>query len=253
MNLHVDRQGRGPDLVLLHGWGLHSGAWADALPALARSHRLHAIDLPGHGHSSRAEVGTLDEAADAVAAIIPEDAAVCGWSLGGLLAQRIARRHPSKVRRLALVSSTPCFVARADWPYAMQPATLDTFARGLEHERDATLENFVRLNALNGVGSRDAIRTLLQRLGDRGAPPEDALRTTLGWLREADLRADASLLSMPALVIHGARDALAPIAAGRWLAQALPAATLVEIADAAHLPFFSHRALFLQTLESFVA
>jgi pimeloyl-[acyl-carrier protein] methyl ester esterase len=251
--LHVERHGDGPDLVLLHGWGLHSGAWTEALPALARRFRVHAIDLPGHGHSARVPVPGFDDCADEVARLVPAGAALCGWSLGGLIALRIAMLHPARARALVLVAATPCFVQRADWPHAMQPATLDEFAHGLRGDRDATLASFVRLNALHGAQGRDAIRAFMQRLGERAAPSATALGESLQWLRETDLRAATASIAIPALVIHGTRDALAPVAAGRWLAATLPGASLREIPGAAHLPFFTHRDLFVNALESFLA
>jgi pimeloyl-[acyl-carrier protein] methyl ester esterase len=250
MSLHVERLGGGPDLVLLHGWGLHSGAWAEVLPRLADCFCVHAIDLPGHGYSAAESVGTLDQCADDIAALVPEGAALCGWSLGGLVAQRVAQRHPRRARALALVSTTPCFVQQPDWPHAMEPRTLETFARELHADRAATLANFVRLNALNGVRGREAIRTFTARLFERGTPSEAALAATLGWLRDTDLRAEARALPPATLVIHGARDALAPVEAGQWLAATIPAATLVELPDAAHIPFFTHGEAFVGALES---
>ncbi|MGZ5099201.1 MAG: pimeloyl-ACP methyl ester esterase BioH [Usitatibacter sp.] len=253
MTLHVDLIGNGPDLVLLHGWGMHSGGWEETLPALARHFRVHAIDLPGHGYSARFPVSDFDAAAADVAAVIPDRSILCGWSLGGLVAQRIARKHRTKVRALALVATTPCFTERSDWPHAMKAATLEEFAAGLRDDRDATLKKFVRLNALNGARGRDAIRAFSRQLGERDAPRVEALQATLRWLRDTDLRQDAPALDVPALVMHGTRDALAPIEAGRWLANHLPAARLIEWPDAAHLPFFTHRDAFVKSLESFVA
>ncbi len=252
MTLHAESTGNGPDLVLLHGWGLHSGVWAEAVEALQSTHRVCTIDLPGHGYSVAA-AGTFDECVDAVAAHVPDDAAVCGWSLGGLVAQRLAARHPAKVRRLALVGSTPCFVERGDWSHAMKPATLEAFANGLQESRDETLASFVRLNALHGVNGREAIRDFTRRLNERGQPSTAGLAASLRWLRDIDLRPSAATIAAPTLVIHGARDTLAPIAAGRWLAATIPVATLHEIPGAAHVPFFTHRDLFVRALESFVA
>ncbi len=251
MTLHVELLGKGPDLALLHGWGLHSGVWDEALPELAKRFRVHAVDLPGHGHSAAAPVGSLDDTADRIAAQLPTETVVCGWSLGGLVAQRLARLHPGKVRALILVSATPCFTARPGWPHAMKAAMLDGFAEGLHHDREATLASFVRLSALHGARGREAIRAFTKRLFDRGEPTAAALAGTLDWLREADLRTDAPDLPRT-LVVHGARDALAPVEAGRWLAEHIPGAHAVEFADAAHIPFFTHRESFVRALESFV-
>lgn len=251
--LHAERHGAGPDLVLLHGWGLHSGVWAEALEPLARRFRVHAIDLPGHGHSAGVAVGSLDDAADAVARTIPDGARICGWSLGGLVAQRLARRHPHKASALALVATTPCFVERTDWPHALGAHTLADFAAGLRDDAPATLARFVHLNALNGAHGREAVRALTARLAERGTPAAPALDATLRWLGATDLRAEAALIEAPVVVVHGTRDRLAPIAAGRWLAARVRRGRLVELRDAAHLPFFTHREAFVAALESLVA
>ncbi len=251
MRLHVDRCGHGPDLVLLHGWGMHSGAWADCLPALGARFSVHAIDLPGHGHSGT--VGEFDDAVEAVAASMPASALVCGWSLGGLVAQRLAQCHPERVQALALVGSTPCFVQRDDWSAAMKACDLEAFAAALDHDAGAALGEFVRLNAVGGARSREAIRALASRVNERGTPRVRALATALRWLRETDLRAAAPQLAAPTVILHGARDTVAPVQAARWLGACLPRARLVEIADGAHVPFLTHREAFVGALESLLA
>jgi pimeloyl-[acyl-carrier protein] methyl ester esterase len=253
VTLHVERGGTGRDLVLLHGWALHSGVWNEAMPALHQRFRVHAVDLPGHGLSRGACPGTLDAAACEIADATPAGAVLCGWSLGGLVAQRIARLAPQRIRGLVLVGSTPCFMAREGWSHGMAPGTLEEFSRGLREDRDATLTRFVQLNAIRGADGRAAARAFTERLFERGQPSQAALQRTLGWLRDTDLRGDAPHLGTPTLVIHGGRDALAPVEAGRWLARSIPGARAVELDDAAHLPFFTHRDAFTRALESFVA
>jgi pimeloyl-[acyl-carrier protein] methyl ester esterase len=250
VKLHVERSGCGPDLTLLHGWGMHSGVWSEVMPELESKFRVHAVDLPGHGLSAAIGATDFDSAVELVAESIPEGGAVCGWSLGGLFAQRLASRHGAKVARLGLVSATPCFVGREDWPHGMKAATLAAFAENLRTHREATLENFVRLNALHGARGRDAIRAFSRRIAERGAPSLAALENGLRWLRETDLRDAAPSLRVPTVVIHGTRDALAPIEAGRWLASRIPRCRLVEVEDAAHLPFFTHPRVFLDALDS---
>lgn len=250
MSLHVDRAGSGPDLVLLHGWGLHSGAWDDVVPQLAGRFRVHAVDLPGHGLSATMPATAFDEAAEAVAEALPGEAIVCGWSLGGLFAQRLARIHPERVRALALVGATPCFVEREGWCTAMRPCVFGEFEAGLARDVQATRARFVRIAALNGSGARAAIRALAERLEERGMPNRAGLACALRWLRDTDLRGDAGQLRQPTVVIHGRRDALAPVDAGRWLAAALPNARLVELDDCAHLPFLTHRDACVRALES---
>jgi pimeloyl-[acyl-carrier protein] methyl ester esterase len=242
----VEIAGRGPDLVLLHGWGLSSRIWQPVRERLAAHYTLHLIDLPGHGRSRDVAFATLGELAAAVMPCVPPGAMLCGWSLGGLVAQSIAARQP--VGRLVLVSSTPSFVARDGWPHAMAAETLVNFAEGLASDWRATLGNFIRLNALGGSRSREAIRSLATALAGQGDPAPEALARGLELLRDTDLREQAAAIAAPTLVIHGARDKLTPVEAGRWLAARLPAAKLVEFAEAAHLPFFTHADAFADAL-----
>jgi len=250
MSLHVERLGAGADLVLLHGWGLHGGAWHSLAPRLATSFRVHLVDLPGHGHSRDTPFGTLDAVADSVAACTPVGATVCGWSLGGIVALRLATRHPSRVAAIALVSSTPCFVRRDDWPHGMAPDTLEAFAEGLRVEPARTIRSFVNLNALGGPHARDRMRQLAALLAERGTPPSPALAAGLALLHDTDLRDEVASIDRPAVVIHGGRDVLTPVGAGLWLAARLPFARFVGIAEAAHLPFVSHPGAVAEALET---
>jgi pimeloyl-[acyl-carrier protein] methyl ester esterase len=246
MALSVEIAGRGPDLVLLHGWGLSSQAWQPVRERLSHHYTLHLVDLPGHGRSREEPFASLAGLVSAIAPHVPANAMLCGWSLGGLVAQSLATTQP--LRSLALVSSTPCFLARDDWRQAMRPETLESFAEGLGQDWRRTLTEFVRLNALGGSRGREAIRSLTTALAEGGDPAPEALSRGLELLRDTDLRAQAGAIATPTLVIHGARDMLTPVQAGRWLAATLPSAKLLEIEDAAHLPFLTHADAFCDAL-----
>jgi pimeloyl-[acyl-carrier protein] methyl ester esterase len=250
MSLHVHRSGSGPDLVLLHGWGLHAGVWSGALRELAARFHVHAVDLPGHGRSAAAGFGGLDAAVDLIAREIPDQSIVCGWSMGGMLAQRLALRHRRKARALALVATTPCFVERRGWPHGVKARTLATFAGNLRRDAGATLKAFVTLNAAGSAHGRAALRELAAELSAMGAPHAAVLDAGLSLLERSDLRPEAAAIEQPAVVVHGRRDALVPVEAGRWLASHLGNAHLVEIERAAHLPFITHREEFVRAVAS---
>lgn len=104
--LHVEITGKGPPLVLLHGWAMHGGIFAPLTEALRERRTLYVVDLPGHGHS-RDCTGSLQPqaCAEAILDVLP-DAPWCGWSLGGLIAQQAALLAPQRVPVVARVQGS---------------------------------------------------------------------------------------------------------------------------------------------------
>ena len=144
MSLHIESHGSGAPLVLLHGWGMHGGVWDSVVPLLAQQFRVHCVDLPGHGYSSRikGQEFTLDAIVAELSAQFHEPLNICGWSLGGMAALRWAQLGSQQVRRLVLVASTPCFIERDDWLFGMAEETLRQFSAELERDHAATLRRF---------------------------------------------------------------------------------------------------------------
>lgn len=239
---HVEVSGQGAPLVMLHGWGMHGGIWQGLAQHLAKDSEVHNVDLPGHGFSAGQDASsqTLDGLVDALVAHFSGPLDLLGWSLGGMVAQRWAARAPESVRRLVLVTSTPCFTNRPGWVHGMAPETLAQFAAELEQDTAATLRRFVALQVRGSENERALLADLRAQLSSRGEPAREALRGGLGILREADLRQSLPDIVQPCLLIAGERDKLTPAAASRYLAETLPDARLAEIAGAAHAPFLSH-------------
>jgi len=272
MSLHVDVTGSGAPLVMLHGWGMHGGIWSNTAEMLAADFQVHNVDLPGHGFRGKGEEGrakgqtaerqspfslppspfTLDSIVSKLSAQFLGPVNLLGWSLGGIIAQHWATREPGKVRRLVLVSSTPCFAARADWAFGMPQETLAQFAAELEKNHAATLRRFLALQVRGSEGERELLGALREKLFSRGEPHLDALRGGLAILRDADLRGTLPQITQPTLVIAGERDKLTPPEASHYLAQSLPHARVVVVAGAAHAPFLSHPQIIIEHLKSFL-
>lgn len=241
------------DLVLLHGWGMHGGIWAGVAERLAEHFTVHAVDLPGYGEEAAVSPYGLEQLAASLARRFPGPVRVCGWSLGGMVAQRWAVDFPEQVKRLVLVASTPRFVSGGDWEHGVEPPLLEAFAAGLEGDYEGTLKRFLSLQAKGDEDVREVTRALRTSLFERGRPEAAALRGGLGILRDGDLRRDAGRIACPTLLVHGDRDTLTPLPAARWLEQALPDARLATIHGAAHAPFISHRDEFVRAVKEFLA
>lgn len=256
--LHVHSSGNGLDMVLLHGWGMHSGIWHDLVPQLERDYRLHRVDLPGHGHS-HAVSGRFDLAQlaglirDSVATQLQGPAVWLGWSLGGLAALQIALDDPQQVRALILVASTPRFTRAADWPQAMDPAVLENFADQLNADHQATLQRFLALQVKGSEDARGALRELRQRILDEARVDPVALQSGLAILQQADLRQRLpELNSLPLLWIHAGQDRLVPVEIQNEALLQEPNMQRVIMQGAGHAPFISRAEEFIQHIKAFI-
>lgn len=254
-------------LVLIHGWGMHGGVWQPLLQQLASHFCLYVIDLPGMGHSAPlagAQAGSQQAIVDAIAEQLPPLASLCAWSFGGQLAMQLAQRYPQRVDKLVLVGATPKFINDSrpqqdageggdpGWQYGMQAQVFEDFAGKVARDYQDTLLKFLTLQCMRSSDARNTVRQLRDSFLQRPAPHAATLQHNLDHLLHNDLRATARQLTQPALVVHGDRDTLAPVAAGRWLAGHMPAATLEVIHGASHAPFLSHPQQFTQALTRFL-
>jgi pimeloyl-[acyl-carrier protein] methyl ester esterase len=250
--LNVEISGSGPDLALLHGWGIHSGVWDSVRDDLAQHFRVHVVDLPGYGASAACAPYNLEAVARQVLAALPQRVHVAGWSLGGQVALQMTLLAPARIEKLVLIGTTPCFRVRNDWPHGMSDAALAEFSQGIKQDYEGTLKRFLSLQARSGDEARAVIGRLRETLFARGRPTHETLRAGLQILSDLDLRNELSAITHPALIIHGSHDTLARFAAGAWLAQALPNAALELIPGAAHAPFLSHPQQTLNSIKRFL-
>lgn len=252
MSLHVESLGSGEPLLLIHGWGMHSGMWGGVAAELAKSHRVHLVDLPGHGRSSTFTPYNLDILVQQMSEQFDTPLTVCGWSLGGQLALRWAELHPAQIKKLILVATTPCFVQQENWSCAMATDTLKEFAAALVQNYALTLKKFLALQLRGCENERELLLDLRAKLFANGEPDVAALTGGLNILRDTDLRVKLSKIKQSALLIAGERDTLTPSAASEYMAQHMPHAKLDVVTGASHAPFLSHPEIFMQHMKRFL-
>lgn len=241
--------GAGQDLVLVHGWGAHSGVWSEIIPTLATTHRVTVIDLPGFGRSSLPKGNyDLNTVCSALLEVAPSNATWIGWSLGGLLSMAIALQAPNRVNKLITIASSPCFVAQLEW-MGMAPQLLHKFAEQLRADYQATIRRFLALQFYGLEISRKAIRELEDEL--LNPPPKlEALVGGLHILESVDLRDQLEDINCPMIGMFGRLDAMVPVHVAEQIKQYRPDYQAIIFEQAAHIPFLTHPQQFLTQLQS---
>jgi pimeloyl-[acyl-carrier protein] methyl ester esterase len=252
MSLACQTLGDGPDLVLLHGWGMNSAVWSGFARRLADEWRLTLIDLPGHGESPYRGETELADWADACLGSAPERAVWLGWSLGAEIAIQAALQQTGRVTGLIVLAGTPRFVQGPDWRSATSPKVLETFRTATRADHRKTLERFLSLQLQGGDEVRETLRSLKQTLRERPEPSPEALEAGLGLLQQVDLRTALRQLDCPSLWLHGGRDTLVPKGVSSAIRELLPEAELGLIERAAHTPFLSHEAQTVSMINPFL-
>jgi pimeloyl-[acyl-carrier protein] methyl ester esterase len=253
--LHYEDAGAGDPVVLVHGWSFASGVFADLAEHLAPTRRVVRPDLRGHGRSSPGPFALADLAGDLAAladALRLERAVIVGWSLGAQVALAAVPLLRRRLAGLVLVSATPRFTAGEGWEHGLPAQSVEVLAHRVRRDAGRAVARFRDGAFVEGEldgAARDRVAILAAALP---APDAASARAGLDLLARVDLRAALPAMDLPVLVVHGERDPICPVAAGRAVAAAVPGARLVEVPGAGHAPFLSRPDAFRAALASFL-
>jgi pimeloyl-ACP methyl ester carboxylesterase len=268
--LHVHAYVAGPQeakaLVLVHGLGDEADTWRHVIPPLARTHRVVALDLPGFGRSDKPDrayslpllQGSLIELMDALGI---DRATLVGNSLGALISHLAALEAPSRVDSLVLVDGGLMPVRQiinAAMTLLLLPRVGEWFYTRLRKDPQAAYDslqpNYADLNALPAEDRDFLFQRVNERVWSDGQRRAffSVLRSARSWLgqnqRELLLRLER--LDLPTLVVWGEEDRVIPLRSGRSLLDRQPAARLITIPGAGHLPHQERPTAFLEAIRA---
>ena len=228
------------NIVLVHGWSMHSGMWGPFVDTLGESHRVTCLDLPGHGHAPMVDEFNLESVSEVLLGAAPEKASWIGWSLGATIVMHLARYFPDRVENVALLAGNAKFVSDDEWPSGMELTLLRRFGANLIEDNRGALLRFLSLQAQGSSATKHQLKELRERMDSRGSPTEGALLGGLDILENADSRYALKKLQCPVLLLYGELDSLVPVAAGEAMKALCPKAHLHIVKGAAHMPFYTH-------------
>jgi 3-oxoadipate enol-lactonase len=235
--LHWESTGTGDPVLMIMGLGLSGGAWWRTVPVLSRSLRVITFDNRGVGRSrARFHSYTIEAMADDAVSVLDsagiEQAHVYGFSLGGMVAQQLALRHPARVRSLVLGAT------HAGGPRAVRPGddVIAFFRRRASLPPKEAAHASVPFN-YGPRCRREHKDRIAEDIRRRLAHPfpEQAYRAQMFAAALHNCHRRLRRIEAPALVVHGRHDRVVPVANAEILAERIPRASLRILQESGHL------------------
>ena len=243
-------------VVLSHGWGMGSKVWANTIAKLQdEGYPVVAYDHRGCGRSD------MDFADVSIEALGDDVVRICqhlgldrvvlnGWSLGGaVVVDAAAKLGPGFAGLVLTCGASPRYTQADGFPYGGQPEDVAATVAALRADR----VNFLKGLYFEGAFAKevgDDVHNWAWQIALEAGPGADA---SLGALAQLDQRDVLPALQAPALVVVGGQDAVAPPEIGRFAAEHLPNAQLLELADCGHSVFLEDPDAYHQGLLDFLA
>lgn len=252
--------GDGPiDVVMVPGFGSHlEQAWD--LPRLAHFYhrmssfsRLILLDKRGTGLSDRVSLDALpgiEQRKDDLKAVMDEVGIECasliGHSDGGPLAMLFAATYPGRVENLVLINTYSKRVSSADHAPALSPEFYEGFATQVaEHWGEPIAVDLLAPGA-------DAEFKRWWAASLRGSMSPAAARAMVAMNTAIDVREALPAIHVPTMVIHRTGDAGTPVEGGRFIAEHVEEASLLELPGTDHFPWMGDSEPILVAIEEFV-
>ncbi|WP_186252322.1 alpha/beta fold hydrolase [Burkholderia gladioli] len=226
-------QGEGPrELVCIHGVGSYLEAWQGAINALGGGFRVLSFDLRGHGRSERVKGRyEIDDLVGDVLALADHAGFarfdLAGFSLGGLIAQRLALTHPARLRRLVLLATVAGRTAEERARVAERLAALQAGERGAHY--DASLSRWLTEDF---QARHPALVDELRRRNARNDP--DCYAAAYRVLAQTDFGGLIDQIAMPTLIATGECDAGSNPRMARYMHERIPDSRLAILPNLRH-------------------
>lgn len=247
------RSGKAPrhTVVLSHALGCDLTMWDALANQLAADCRVIAYDHRGHGSSASPDGAyTMAELADDAAALLRElDSGPVVWvglSMGGMVGQELALRHPTLVRALVLANTTSGYPEAAREAWRQRIGTVQS--QGVEAIADAVMGRYFHDEFRASHAA--TVARFRRRVVSTDAVGYAGCCNAVGTV---DTTARLGAIAVPTLVIAGELDQGTPVAMARTLAEGIPGARLEVLGQASHLSYAEQPAAFSKAVTAFVA
>jgi 3-oxoadipate enol-lactonase len=238
-DLYYERRGSGEPLLLIQGMSGTHVSWGEPFRAALDAAGLETVayDHRGIGRSAawREPFSIVDLAEDAAALLDElgwETAHVLGISMGGMVAQELALRHPARVRTLTL----GCTYAGGPESVLTEPAVVQALGEAMmSGDRERALRQGYEVNVSTAFAADEAHYAAFREMATSVPAPVPVIMLQMQAIAVHDTSARLGDIAAPTLVVHGSEDRMLGLANGRAIAAAIPGAALEVLDGVGHM------------------
>jgi 3-oxoadipate enol-lactonase len=237
-NLNYVRRGSGEPMLLIQGMSGNHLSWGEPfLTELERDFDLVAYDHRGVGKSSRVtDPFSIADLADDAAAVLDalgwDSAHVVGISMGGMVAQELALRHPQRVRTLTL----GCTYCGGEGSALTSNEVFAKLSEAMmSGDRDRAIATSFEVNISPGYGADQSAYGTFYEMATALPTPVPVIMLQAQAVQSHDTLSRLGEIQVPTLVIHGTVDEMLPYSNAVLIAARIPGARLVTLEDVGHM------------------
>jgi len=251
IEINYEKEGSGPVVAMSHSLGCNLHMWDEQAKALASRYTVLRFDTRGHGRTSAPEGAySLEQMADDLKGLLDglgiKETHFVGLSMGGMIGQTFALKHPAMVKSLVLCDTTSRYPAAAAPIWEDRIKTVS--AKGMEPLVAGTLERW--FTAPFRAARQDVVDTVRAMI--RGTSPV-GYAGCCHAIAALDLTDRLAALTLPTLVLVGKDDPGTPVAASQAIHARIAGSRLVVLEAAAHLSNLEQPEAFTRALTGFLA
>ncbi|OAI48387.1 hypothetical protein AYO44_07065 [Planctomycetaceae bacterium SCGC AG-212-F19] len=250
-SIFFESQGEGPPIVFVHGLGGTSNVWHAQRVVLSRYFRVVTFDLTGSGRSDKTRRGySIEGWADDVAALMDhlglQDAVVVGHSMGTVIVQKFAAKHPQKAKAIVLAGALVELGPPGKEAFAKRAETVES--QGMIGVADQVLQGAL------SPGTRErnlALTGLVREMLLANCP--NCYAGHCRALIAGSAKADQARITCPTLLVVGDQDPVTPLGLQRQIAAAIAHSSIRIVPNTAHLTMLETPEAFNTILLEFLA
>ncbi|WP_343192565.1 alpha/beta fold hydrolase [Buchnera aphidicola (Taiwanaphis decaspermi)] len=237
------------NLIMIHGLGFNNKVWYLNIPYLKKNFTLYLIDLPGFGKNKNINFKSLEYVSRLIYNIVPKNSVWLGWSLGGLIVNKIALLYPDYIKALVIVASSPCFVLKKKWP-GITIKNINKMFNELKKNTDLYIKKFMLSNVF--IYKNENYNFFIKKRINNKKISYNILKDIKKIFLYEDLRKKKIFFKIPVLRIYGEHDKIIPKSIVKILDKNNKNTYSKIIKHAAHAPFISQPKIFNSIIINFI-